>query len=113
VTPEMTGCLRQCLERDRTRLLDTARDAAGTPGGRVVTRLAMDQVSAIASALTVIDIAEQAPADGGDARFRQIIAWLDDARSTAPGYLDTWAPEKNDLMAELQAYDDLDDPSGR
>jgi hypothetical protein len=32
VTQEMTGWLRQCLDRDRNRLLNTARDAAGTPG---------------------------------------------------------------------------------
>jgi hypothetical protein len=55
VTQEMTGWLRQCLDRDRNRLLNTARDAAGTPGGSVVTRLAMDQVSGIASTLKVID----------------------------------------------------------
>jgi hypothetical protein len=109
VTEEAIDWLRQCLDRDRTRLLNTARDAAGTPGGSVVTRLAMDQVSGIASALKVIDIAEKALADGDDARFSQIIAWLAYARSTAPGYLDTWAPEEVDLVAELKAYDDLKD----
>jgi len=108
VTQETTDWLRQCLARDRTRLLNTARDAAGTPGGRVATRLAMDQVSGIASTLKVIDIAEKALGDADDPRFSQIIAWLAYARSTAPGYLDTWAPEDVDLVAELKAYDDLE-----
>jgi hypothetical protein len=109
----MTDWLRQCFDRDRTRLLDTARTAAGTPGGSVVTRLAMDQVSGITSALKVIDVAEQALAEGDDPRFGQIIAWLAYARSTAPGYLDTWAPDEVDLVAELKAYDDLEDDPGR
>ncbi|WP_203708509.1 hypothetical protein [Asanoa iriomotensis] len=109
VTEEMTGWLRQCFDHDRTRLLDTARDAAGTPGGSVVARLAMDQVSGIASASKVVDLAEQVLAEGGDPRFGQVIAWLAYARSTAPGYLDTWAPDEVDLVAELKGYDDLDD----
>ncbi|MEV4706790.1 hypothetical protein [Actinoplanes sp. NPDC049316] len=109
MTHEMTGWLRQCFERDRTRLLGTARDAAGTPGGSVVTRLAMDQVSGIASALKVVDLAEQALAEGGDPRFGQVIAWLAYARSTAPGYMDTWAPDEVDLVAELRRYDEIDD----
>jgi len=69
----------------------------------------MDQVSGIASTLKVIDIAEKALADADDPRFSQIIAWLAYARSTAPGCLDTWAPEEVDLVAELKAYDDLED----
>jgi hypothetical protein len=56
----LTGWLRQCLEGDRTRLLNSARDAAGTPGWRMATRLAMDQVSGIISTLKIIDLAEDA-----------------------------------------------------
>ena len=109
MTQEMPGWLRQCFDRDRTRLLDTGRDAAGTPEGSVVTRLAMDQVSGIASAAKVVDLAEQALAEGGDPRFGQVIAWLAYARSTAPGYLGTWAPDEVDLVAELKGYDEIDD----
>lgn len=81
VTLEMADWLRACLDRDKARLLDTARSAAGTsPSGSVVTRLAMDQVAQISSQLKVIDIAEKALTDGDDPRFREIIAWLANAR---------------------------------
>jgi hypothetical protein len=110
-TQEMTDWLSACLGRDKTRLLDTARDAAGSPGGSAVTRLAMDQVSGILSQLKVIEIASKALAEGGDPRFGQILAWLAYARQTAPGYLDTWAPDEVDLVASFGDYD-LDDESG-
>jgi hypothetical protein len=78
---EMTDWLSACLERDKARLLDTAREAAGTPGGSVTTRLAMEQVSGIQSQLKVIEIASKALTDGGDPRFGQILAWLAFARA--------------------------------
>lgn len=87
VTSETIGWLRRRLDRDRSRPLETTRDAAGTPDGSVVARLAVDQVPDIASMLKVIDIDEQALADGDDPRFVQIIAWLAHTRSTAP---DIW-----------------------
>jgi hypothetical protein len=56
----LTGWLRHRLDRDRTRLPNSARDAAGTPGWRMATRLAMDQVSGIILTLKIIDIDEDA-----------------------------------------------------
>lgn len=107
----MTDWLLACLDRDMTRLLDTAREAAGTTTGKVVTRLAMDQVSTIQSHRKIIEIAGKALSEGGDPRFGQIVAWLAYDRQTAHGYLDTWAPDEVDLVATLADYhdDDLDD----
>ncbi|MEU8001562.1 hypothetical protein AB0B66_10415 [Catellatospora sp. NPDC049111] len=106
MTQERLDWLRDCLRRDRDRLLDTAREAAGTPAGRVVCRLAMDQVADVGSKLKILDIVEQAPGD--DPRFEQIIAWLAYSRNTAPGYLDTWAPDEVDLVAQIKLLDELD-----
>jgi hypothetical protein len=69
----------------------------------------MDQVAATQSQLKIIEIADKALSEGGDLRFAQVIAWLAHARSAAPGYLDTWAPDEIDLVASLSLYDDLDD----
>lgn len=111
-TQEMTDWLSDRLDRDMARLLGTARDAADTPAGMVVTRLAMDQVSGIQSQRKIVEIAGKALAEDGDPRFGQILAWLAYARQTAPGYLETWAPDEIDLIAGLHDYN-LDDESGR
>ncbi|MEV0453766.1 hypothetical protein [Catellatospora methionotrophica] len=103
---ETIAWLRELLDRDSGRLLNTARDAAGTPGGRVVTRLAMDQVVGIQSMRKILDIAEAA---GDDPRLGQVVAWLAYARSSAPGYLDTWAPDEIDLVELVKLHDLIDE----
>lgn len=112
MTQETIDWLRQRRNQDLHRLHGIAAEAAGTPGGMEITRLAMDQVTDIISTRKILDIAEKALAEGEDPRFAQIVAWLAYARSSAPGYLDTWAPDEVDLVGELRLLDqlELDDP---
>jgi hypothetical protein len=98
---DMTAWLESVLDRNRERLLATARTTAGTESGRLATRLAMDQVSDIQSQLKIIEIARDALAKEHDARFTEILRWLAYAHSATPGYMETWAPEEVDILTML------------
>jgi hypothetical protein len=109
---DLTTWLRERLEADSIRLTTLASERAGTgrPEDRVIVRIAMDQVSMIGAQTRVIEIAEQAIANGmAVQQFEEALKWMAYQRQ-GEGYLDTWAPDGVDLVATLRDFEfDEDD----
>lgn len=110
---DLLAWLRAQFESDTARLMGSVRAAdLDTPAGKLVVRLAMDQVSDIESQRRVIAIAEEALAAGVEVeRFGQVVKWLAFALQSRVGYLETWVPDGVDLVGLLDddAHEDDDE----